>query len=159
MPDNPLCKRIVPLLVVQRDLLEKLAAVTQELDDLCNGKAGIGQRLRQMETAFDDAWCARYAKGRTGIYAWHRQVDTPHMKRFIQRFGLEDLSRRFVAYLQDEDRYLVNARHPFSLFVRNVNTYVASTHAGDERPVGCKHDPPCRNDSEHTTRRQAEMRA
>lgn len=160
-PDADLKRKIVPLIEVARDLHEKLAAIIQEVDDILDGKASIGAKMKEVESAWRTAWSSRYQ----GEYVFDYAKDRPHMKRLLTkgRFTPADLQARMVGYITDSEKFYVERKHPFGLFVSSVNRWapVNGTHRDEEeaKPVGCQHTPPCRSDQEHTRRRHAEMRA
>ncbi len=139
----------------------KMEQLLDEMDALLGGKAGIGETLRQMEAAFDAAWSTRYAANESGRYIWNFVQDRAQMKRMIREVGIEDLPRRFVAFIADEDAYLAKHRHQFGLFVRNVNAYARSNgHAFELAPeaTGCTHTPKCQSEQLCTKRGMKEMR-
>ena len=137
------------------------AAIIAEINELLGGGIGIGEKLKQLYTAFDELWGHRYAKGEPGHYVWNFRADAPNAKRLLQLLGLEEVQRRAASYLKDDDDYLRKAKHPFLLFVRNVNNYAheapstAFELAPDEGEVeGCTHEPRCLTDMQHTVRRR-----
>ena len=133
MPSDP---RLVKLLAVQKDLIEKLQAVTQELDDLLGGKAGTADLLKRLEAHFDQVWCVRYATGQHGRYVWAYAKDRPQMKRLIKTLGVEEIERRMIAYLKNDDSFYVKARHPFGLFVASINsTFARGPECHSRRPT------------------------
>jgi hypothetical protein len=153
--------KVVKLLEIAKDLYVKQGAILEEIDALVHGKAGIGAKLKALEEAYDGAWCERYARGQRGVYVWNYREDRPQSKRLLARMSVEEIGRRALAYIRCEDPFYANKRHPFSLFIRSINEWTNGKAAPEEvEPVGgCKHDPPCRSDQEHTRRRAADMRA
>lgn len=156
--------KINKLLALQRELLEKLQAVTEELIEVAGGGAGTAAHLKQLEGSFDRAWCERYAPGQTGRYVWSYTRDRPQMKRLLKSLGLEELGRRMWSYVRNEDPYFVRSRHSFGSFVATINQHAGEAAAPadlelDARPVGCSHVPPCTSDQQHTKARAREMRA
>ena len=153
-------RKLAEYLHLQRELLDKLAAITQEMDDLLAGKAGIGQKLKACYAAYDAAWGHRYANGSGGHYQFNFREDAPHLRRFLRTMSVDELSRRFVAYISDAEPFLVTRRHPFSLFVRNINQY-ALAGKDVELVVGeefftCDHAPKCRSAAVHATKVRVE---
>lgn len=163
MTEDAKKKRLAALVQLHADLLEKFTAVNQEMADLLGGGAGIGAKLKACYKAFDAAWGERYANGEPGHYQWAFQQDASHLKRFLRTMTVEELSRRFVAYIADVDPFLLLRRHPFRLFVRDVNTYapVSGTAFDLEAPTvsDCKHLPRCTSDQHHTKLKMQEIRA
>lgn len=154
-------EKLAKCLTVARDLTGKFEQLIDEMDALLGGKAGIGETLRQMEAAFDAAWSTRYSAGESGRYVWSYVKDRAQMKRLIREVGIEDLPRRFIAYISDEDKFLTAQRHPFGLLTHNVNKYARSTgHAFElaSEATGCTHTPKCSSEQACTKRGMREMR-
>jgi hypothetical protein len=156
--------KVAKLLEAAKELVAKHHDVILEIDELLGGGAGIAEKMRQLETAFDAAWCARYAPGQTKRYVWMYTRDRPHMKRLLKLLTVDDLAARAALYLQDADSFYLKTRHPFGQFVSSVNRYAPAGAADltldqDARPVACVHVPACKSDQEHTAKRNREMRA
>lgn len=125
-------EKLVKLLAVQRDLVDKLTAVHEEMDAILAGKAGIGEILKRLEAHYDSVWAVRYAPGETGRYVWQYAKDRPHLKRLVKKLGVDELEIRMVNYLKNPDPYYTKARHPFGLFVASVNTHASEGRAEGE---------------------------
>jgi len=71
--------------------------------------------------------------------------------------------RRLVAameaYFATDDQYVRRARHPLALFLKEPLKYLAGEAVVKTRPRGCKHEPACTDDAEHTRRDLADRRA
>lgn len=143
-----------------RELQAKSYEVTEEIGRVLNGEAGIGDILRGLEQALSATWAARH---RTP-YVWQYVKDRPNMKRLLKLLGGPDaIKARWLNYVRDDDPYLVKARHPFALFMSNVNRYADAGDTSElqldaDAPADCKHSPRCQSDQEHTRRRMADMR-
>jgi hypothetical protein len=153
------------LIELAKDLLAKQHDIMLEVDELLGGRAGIGEQMKDLERAFDAAWCARYAPGQFGRYVWAYAKDRPQMKRLLRTLAIDELKLRILHYIKDDDHFYVKARHPFGLFVSSINRHTAESEppafalSSDARPVACVHVPACKSDQEHTRRRNEEMRA
>ena len=59
--------------------------------------------------------------------------------------------------MADEDPYLREHKHPFRLFVANINKYVEDQGLSFEEPAeppsDCRHAPRCTSDGQHTDRK------
>ena len=159
-PDKKTLEKLKRLYEALRELQAKTYELTEEFGRLLNGEAGIGAVLRELEEALSAIWEARHKTP----YVWQYQRDRPNLKRLLKLLGgPEPIKARWLNYVRDDDAYLVKARHPFALFVANVNRYAdagAPTELElDALPADCAHRPPCATDQEHTRRRSAEMRA
>jgi len=119
------------------------------LRQLLAGGNPVGEAMR----FYGDAW-AKLHGGET--YQWERPKATSQMKQLLKLLPLDDVKARMIAYLSDNEPFLVRNAHPFALFVTRVNSY---SPRAQPPPVGCKHQPPCRSDVEHTQRRVQEARS
>ena len=154
--------KLIKLFTALREIREKETLILEEIDNVLGGGVGVGELLKRLERHYSELWTVRYRSP----YTWRYPVDRPNLKRLIKLLGVEEIERRMIVYVKDGDPYLVKARHPFGLFVSNVNTYAAApvddfTLAGGAAPTvaDCKHAPACRDDQEHTRRKMAELRA
>lgn len=116
---------------------------------------------------FNELWMNRYTLGIVPAvhYEFNRRSDPAQIKRLVALSGTTlEVKGRITRYFADRDPFLVKNRHPFNLFVSRWNTYAPSgRHVAQEwvdptTPVDCRHEPPCRDDAEHTRRRNQEMR-
>ena len=53
------------------------------------------------------------------------QTKALELERLEEQLGLEELSRRMARYLEDEDAWLLQHKHPVGGFVARVNSYEA----------------------------------
>ncbi len=149
------------LVKLHEALLEQHAKthdLLREVGQILSGQPGIGQILKRLETTFSSLWQVRHGSP----YAWHYVKDRAQMKRLIKLLGADELEARMTAYLRDGSPYVVDARHPFAIFVASVNRYPGRAAADltlDAPAIDCQHRPPCQSDQEHTHRRNAELRA
>jgi hypothetical protein len=147
---------------------EKMDAIRGERTALLGGGPGIGAVLKRLEASYDVAWCVRYAPGAKNQYSWNYKEDRPHWKRLLKRLSTEELEVRIVRYLMNADQFYVKERHPFSLFVRNVNAFVGEGRDAAEMELSAglelciregQHAPPCKSDQEHTRKKMLDMRS
>lgn len=154
-----LARKLAPLVALQRDLQEKLAALTQEMDDILGGKASIGAKLKDLEARWQTTWASRYVSQ----YVFDYVKDRAQLKRLLRSFSVEDLGERMVRYVSDNDAFYVRARHPFRLFVSTVNRWAPEPSDGGDRelaPVDCRHTPRCQTERACTGKTHAaRMRA
>lgn len=154
---------------IQDDYTAKMAAISLEVSTLLGGGVGIGDVLKRLEDHYAKLWAVRYAPGwkpgDKGGFMWDFKKDRAQWKRLIARLGVEELELRIGDYMKDGDAFYVGARHPFGLFITNINRFTASAqkHADDfelsaPAVADCKHDPACKNDQEHTRRKMSDMR-
>jgi len=151
--------KVAKLLELAREYAGKLEELHAEIDALLGGAAGIGVAMKALEHTFDGAWGVRYAGGQTGRYVWRPTTDKPHVKRLIKLLGLAEVQRRVWVYLRNEDPFYVRARHPWLVFVGSINSHAEAGGASEVVPVtGCKHDPACKSDQQHTKKKLKELR-
>lgn len=156
--DKATLGKIVKLLSVQKDLIDKLAAVTDELDALSGGRAGIGENIHLVEGFFDMYWGHRYAGGVRDNYMWNFAKDRAQIKRLLKSLTVTEIQERMHRYMKSDDPFYVRARHSFPLFVASINSWAAEPRQ-QAGAVDCWHMPPCIDDQEHTRRRMQEVRA
>lgn len=156
--------KVAKLLELAEEKHQQVGELLAEVRALLEGAPGIGDKLKAVEKGFDAAWCARYARGESGRYIWSYMKDRPQTKRLLRSLSVDDIIGRAQRYISDDDPFYVRARHSFGLFITNVNRFAAEGETPDleldaPAPVGCKHQPPCKSDAEHTQRRTRELRA
>lgn len=152
-------EKCAKLLTAAKDLHDKMSDVLVEMDAILGGGVGIGAKLQQVEIAWQAAWSSRYH----GDYVFQFQKDRPQWKRLLKTFTPADLQVRILGYIQDDDPFYVQRRHPLGIFWQAVNKYAPVNGSGFdlEAPTvaDCHHQPRCRSDQDHTRKKQAEMRA
>jgi|SRR6187402_735696 len=147
--------RVVKLMAALRETCEKQNAIMLEIDALLAGKAGIGDKLKSFYEAWGDLWSAKY-HGRSYVFAFAK--DAAHLKRLLRTITLDELVTRAGNYMRSDDPFVVQSGHSFNVFVAMVNQFAGfiSTNGADA-PVGCKHDPACKDDAACTKRKHREM--
>lgn len=152
-------EKLKSLVFELRELQTKEAALTDEIDALLGGGAGIGALMKRLEETFGALWRARY-----GVpYMWTYTKDRPQLKRLLRALAVDEIEARMGTYLKSGEAYYGAARHNFSLFVATINNHQGLAAPAEltlsAPPVGCRHTPPCKDDQEHTKRNTAEVRA
>ena len=107
---------------------------------------------REAKAWWEENWKAKYRSD----YQWAFGRDIASIKRLLKSLHLHDLKARMLAYLSSDDRFHVQNHHPFGVFVASINSF-----GGAIKPpqvVGCLHQPPCRDDVEHTQRTMDERK-
>lgn len=128
-------------------LRTKETAIIEEISNLLGGGVGIGAQMKAGYAAFADQWAIRYPGA---PYLWVYKSDGPNMKRIVQVLGVDELNARAWRYISNTDPWLVKNRHPFRVFVSQINQYAAK--AAD--PKWTEGD----DDADATARRLAELR-
>ena len=62
------------------------------------------------------------------------------------------------AYFSTTDTYVLGAKHPLPLFLRDPLRYLAKEARVIKRPSGCQHQPFCADAAAHTKREIAERK-
>jgi frataxin-like iron-binding protein CyaY len=150
-------KKIAALVEKQRELQAQIYELTEEMLRLLSGDPGIGVKLKQLEEAWRDIWAARYQ----GNYVFQYVKDRPGLKRLLKAASVDEIALRMARYIRSNDQFFIDRRHMLSLFVSTFNQHTApgsdTFDLAQEAPSDCRHDPPCRSDSEHTKRRRQEL--
>lgn len=150
---------LLKLITAAKDLHDKTGDLLAEMDEILGGRASIGEKLRQVETAWLAAWSSRYHSD----YVFQYMKDRPQWKRLLKAFTPEELQVRMLGYIKDDDPFYVQRRHPLNVFWQAVNKYapVNGAEFDLEAPTveDCRHTPRCGSDQAHTKKKMAEMRA
>lgn len=140
-------------------LLEAMGDELTAMRAVLDGEQTPAQDAKAVVTTFCRVWGLRY-KGHTYVPVWAK--DMAQAKRLLKDLTADDLFTRIGQYVKSDDPFYRNARHPFGMFVVNVNKFPGSIPAGgnDEfltsAPADCQHVPACRTDREHTARKVRE---
>lgn len=150
-------EKLAKLIPFMREEWEKLGAMLDEFDALTGGKAAIADRLKEVETGWAELWSSIHKEP----WVWPDYARSRGQIKTLFRKGLsvrQILSRASV-YITGDNEYYLRRKHPWDLFVATINEHVRAGGDGDlaERPSGCKHDPPCKDQFEHTKKRQADL--
>lgn len=154
-------ERVAKLLEAARELHARQYDVLEEARKILHGEPAFGDKMRRASDTWMVAWMARYGSK----YQWNAEAakNVAALKRLLKGLDVADLESRMQRFLKDDDRYYVNARHPFALFATNINRYTAEHPAPltlDAPPVSdCTHQPPCQTDQEHSRRRLEDRKA
>lgn len=153
-------KRIQTLIASVKESIAKTHDLVLQLEAAVGGENPVGEVIG----FWRDEWHRVY----NGDYDITK-ADAGNFKRLVTKHGRVEMRQRLVRFLIDKDAFLVRQKHPLAIFFTRVNAY--STPAGgnvagtarDEldaaAPVDCHHEPPCRDDVQHTMKRRQEMRA
>lgn len=151
---------LAKILPVMRELHEKQGAMIEEFEAIVGGGPTIGEKLKHLETYYSELWAWRYGEP----YVWptaEYAKSRGQWKTLIKKLGtVEALKRRVANYMRNSEDFFVSKKHPFGLFVATINQHVDARDVRlAQRPDGCKHEPPCADQFEHTRRKQQEFGA
>lgn len=155
--------KIDQLLERQAALIESLAAVNKDLSTLLSGGEPQVETLKQLEQMFELCWRERYqATSAPGAkLVWNYGKDRAQWKRLLRSLDVEEIMARIARYFASNDRFYVDARHPFGVFIGSINRWGAErqdTFVLGAPPVDCKHRPRCATAVAHTEKVNADMR-
>jgi hypothetical protein len=150
--------KMVPLM---REHHEKLGALIEEFEAVTGGGPTIGDKLKHLEAYWSELWEARYSEP----YVWPSDEyakSRGQWKTLLKKLPIDALKRRIVNYFRNGEEFFRAKKHPFGLFVATINQHVNAPGDRDDlaqRPEGCKHEPACADQFEHTRRKQQEFGA
>lgn len=147
---------LAKLVPIMREEWAKLGAMIDEFDALTGGKATIAEKLKEVETRWIDLWSAEHGEP----YVFTDFAKSRGQIKTLLRKGLSaaQIVSRLTVYITGPNEYYRTRKHPWDLFIATINEHVRAGGDGDlaERPTGCRHDPPCSDQFEHTKRKQKE---
>ena len=155
--DKTTLKKLSALVEKLREVQAQTYALAEEMQALLSGNPGIGDKMKQVEIAWQAAWSSRYHSD----YVFNYTIDRAQEKRLLKSFTPAELQVRILNYIKSDDPFYVQRRHPFGVFVASVNSHApAPAESFDlDAPIDCHHRPRCRTEQEHTKQRSAELRA
>lgn len=139
--------KLIALVEALGELKTKETAILEEISTLLGGGVGIGAQMKAGYAAFAEQWAVRYPGP---PYLWIWKKDGPQMKRLVLALGVDELNARAWRYISNPDPWLIKNRHPFGVFVSQVNQYAAET----KRPMAAAGD----DEADKTQRRLRELR-
>lgn len=106
--------------------------------------------------AFGKYWKRLYGHAPSIILSSLQALD---LEKQLAAVPLEQLVAASEAYLASTEKYIREAKHPLSLFLKDPVKYLATEAApARQAPRGCRHEPRCGDDAAHTSRDMAERR-
>lgn len=158
-------RRLAGLYTQLTELHAKQAEVLEEIGHALAGEPGAGELLERARLTWSELWKARYR----GDYMWQHTRDMPQLKRMIRALGIEEVEARMAVYIKSGESFYKEARHGFQVFISQINRFATHKEGGPDTefffgldvdaPIDCKHEPKCKTDQEHTSRRQRELRS
>lgn len=155
--DKQVLQKLKSIVLALRETQTKVNELTDEIDALLGGGAGVGAMMKRLEETYGALWRSRY-----GVpYMWSYTKDRPQLKRLLKALAVEEIEARMGNYLKSGEAYYGAARHNFSLFVATINNHPGLQAPAELNlsapPIGCRHVPPCQSDQEHTRKRSGEL--
>lgn len=152
MASDPRAK-LLRLLDVAQELEEKLVAVRAEMRALITGEDGIGVKLKHLCRHYSETWETRY--GTPYVFAFTK--DMPQWKRLLRSMSVEELEARVVSFIRSDDKFYIQTRHAFGVFVKSINSLAGLPARGATAVVGCGHEPTCADGAACTARKYSEL--
>ena len=146
--DGKLARKLEPLV---KELESTIAGAYDKLHAIKILLAG-GNPVGEVMDYYSRSWNKLYG----AAYAWDRRREPAQIKRLLMQLSVDQIKSRIVVYLSSDESFYVRNKHPFGVFVSQINAF--STGAA-LRPTGCQHDPACLTDVEHTRKALLEARA
>jgi len=82
--------------------------------------ARTGQNPPTILDTWKELWATRYPGDH---YAVNARKHTPMLQKLEREYGREEVVTRAIRYLDADDEFIVNKRHPLELFVAQWNTW------------------------------------
>lgn len=153
--DDRQTEKLQTAILDAKKTLETLSNKIAALEQLASSQPTAGQVTK----ALFEFWHARWGTAYRESYQFAHGRDAGQFKRLLKTLSQEELQKRMARYISDDDPFLSKQRHPLSLFFSQINRWGGTEgEATWLVPVGCKHQPACANDVEHTRRMMAEKR-
>lgn len=148
------------------ELLEKMQKAHDRSGELLEegrrilaGEQSQGEIIKGLFESWSEVWTHRY---RTKYIYGNHLAAVANWKRLLKMLEPAEIVGRMLEYLQSNDPYYVNARHPLEMFVKAINKFGRVTSDADNfltsQPIGCRHRPACKTDVACTQRTQRELR-
>jgi hypothetical protein len=150
-------EKLAKLIPIMRDEWEKLGAMLDEFDALTGGRAAVADKIRECESHWAELWSA--AHGEPWVFTDYAKSRGNLKTLFRKGLSVAQFKSRVTIYITGGNKYYADRKHPWGLFIQTINEHVREGGDSDlaEAPSGCKHVPPCRDQFEHTKRRQKEL--
>lgn len=87
-----------------------------------------------------------------------KPLEFMQLEQQIDKVQPAQLLAALGAYFSSQDPYVLKARHPFPLFLRDPLKYLATEAVVKTLARGCQHEPPCVDNAAHTKRDLADRR-
>lgn len=143
-----------------------LATLTKLHGELVDLKRHVlGQNpTRNVLAFFDELWMSKYQRGveKPSHYPFNRKADPANVKRLLRSMTESSLLAAVGRYFEDRDKFLIENKHPFNLFISRLARYVGENVTPnflDEQVRGCEHQPRCASGVDHTRKKMQELRA
>lgn len=119
--------KVAALVDALRELREatavKEAAILDEIQAVATGGKTMADKLRIIRAYVCESWAKRYESG----YVYSDIENVPHLKRLLSgkdRLDAAVILERWSTFIQSHDPFYVQRRHPFLIFVRDINALV-----------------------------------
>jgi hypothetical protein len=114
---------LAKLLTALQDLREKEQAILSEMSALIHGEEGIGPKVTRLKLAFSQARETRYV-GQPYVFVNHPAVGAAFKRWLLAGISEAEIVERMISYVKSDDRFYVQCRHSFEVFVKVFNQLV-----------------------------------
>ncbi len=121
--DKAMIEKVTKLIAAQQDCFEKLTVIQSELQSILGGGVALGQRIKDIQHTFGDEWAKRYGQP----YVWNYAKDVPNIKRLLRTLPADEIQKRVLVYLRNNEPFYTTNRHAFGLFVTSINTHTPAS--------------------------------
>lgn len=152
---------IKPLLETFRQHMAAAHDTLEDIRSLVTADVSVADEMKRLQGVFMALWSGRYGNTK---YDWKYATESPHLKRMLKGLGAVELEARMNRYMRNNDPFFTKTRHTFGIFITTINQHAveAPTAAfalgSEDRPIGCRHAPPCVSEAACTSLRLREQR-
>lgn len=104
---------------LEADYTLKRDAILAELHAVVGGDDGIGVKLARIKAYWCEAWELRHKEK----CDFDHRKDTKFLKDKLAGYSEAEICAKISSYIANDEAYYVRARHSFSLFRVNFNTW------------------------------------
>lgn len=105
--------------------------------------------------AYRAHWSRVYRSESSLLFSHH---DSLALLQQFDAVGEAKVLAALAGYFGKSEKYLTDAKHPFGVFIKNPMKYLAGDASVSQRPFGCRHQPACADNADHTAKASAERR-
>ena len=107
---------------LEADYRDKRLLILAEIRSLLDGGEGIGPKVTRLKRHFAECWEGRYLSPYT--FANHALVGAVLKRWLAAGLSEDEIGARMFAFLKSDERFYVQTRHGFEVFVKAFNALV-----------------------------------
>jgi molybdopterin converting factor small subunit len=157
---------------VDGEVRPRLDKIHRELEALTKRNVEVIEELRALlaeepsETQYANRllayFCEQYEKRHAKKYVVANGAKAvQQLRRLLKQIPPREIAGRMQRFLVSKDPFYVDAKHDLHVFIAAVNKFSSAPllPEGAAPARGCKHEPPCVTDEQHTKRSIAEAKS